>query len=107
MLAAMGAEVRQPWLEVAGNESPPERTVTSYIALLREHGVLLDIAKGRLVVKSRKPNSLADRTLIETVEPLLIGELDGKRLLCAFCDAEASSIAYPICRCARSTPLAD
>lgn len=95
MLAATGAQVSQPWIEAGGNEPPPRRMVTDYIALLRSHGILLDTARGRLVVKSRKPISLADRTLIDIIAPLLVGELDGKRLLCAFCDAEAVTMAYP------------
>jgi hypothetical protein len=82
-------------VEVLGNEPPTARSAAGYVALLRSHGIQLDTAKGRLVVRSRRPIAVEDRALIALVEPLLIGELDGKRLLCSFCDAEAVTIAYP------------
>jgi hypothetical protein len=96
MLAAVGAETRQPWIEVNGNESPPQRSAAGYIQHLRKHGILLDTAKGRLIVKSRIPISLADRELILAIESLLVGELDGKRVLCAFDDGlEATTVCWP------------
>jgi hypothetical protein len=82
-------------VEVLGNE-PPARSAAGYVAHLRSRGVLLDVTKGRLVVKSRKPIGLEDRTLIALVEELLIGELSGKRALCAFDDGlEATTVCYP------------
>lgn len=91
---ALGRPGHQPWVEV-GADQAPERSAAGYIARLRSHGIELDTARGRLVVKSRNALGAMDRALIEATEPLLIGELDGKRLLCAFCDLEAVTICYP------------
>jgi hypothetical protein len=92
--AALGAKDAKPWIEV-GARTQPERSPSGYVALLRSHGVQLDTAKCRLIVRSRKPISLEDRTLIEATEPLLIGELDGKRVLCSFCALEAVTTLFP------------
>lgn len=87
------------FVEVAGNEAPPAaRSAAGYIAHLRERGILLDLAAHghRLLVKSRKPISLEDRALIGLTEELLIGELSGRRIVCAFDDGlEAVTVAYP------------
>jgi hypothetical protein len=84
-------------VEVLGNE-PPARSAAGYIRHLRERGVLLDVSPhgNRLVVKSRRPVGLEDKALIALTEELLIGELSGRRVMCAFDDGlEAVTIAYP------------
>lgn len=81
-------------IEVGGNE-PPERSVAGLVTWLEERGVELSLARGHLVAKAAKPMRDDTKEIIERAEPLLVGHLQAKPVICAMCAEPAVTVIFP------------
>ena len=80
-------------IEFGGN-SPPERSMAALVAWLAErHGIELTLARGRLRARSVKPIRADLQALLDQVQELIIGHLQGRAVMCGDCAEPAVTIA--------------
>lgn len=84
----------------SGGNVPPQRSIRGVIDYLAQRGIELDVVGGYLRAKSEKVIRHDVAEALDRLEPLIVGELQGRPVSCAACGAPAVTVvivSMPAC----------